>query len=354
MTDTTAEAAGKAAEPAVMVTASRHFPEWLARTGASLAFTTYQAGKLFLIGQQPDGRLSIFERTLERCMGLAAHGDGFWLSTIFQLWRFGDVLGPGVRHEGYDRLYGPRLSYVTGDLDIHDIGITADGTPVFVNTAFSCLARPSAEYSFEPVWTPPFVSRLAPEDRCHLNGLAMRDGAPAYVTALSRSDVADGWRERRADGGVLVDVASGEIVLSGLSMPHSPRWRDGRLWLLNSGTGEFGWADLDAGRFEPVAFCPGYARGLAFVDGHAVIGLSRSGKNRTFQGLPLDERLKDKDAEARAGLLVVDLATGDAPHWLRIEGLVEELYDVAVLPGVRRPSLIGFKTDEVRRTLRLP
>jgi uncharacterized protein (TIGR03032 family) len=188
-----------------------------------------------------------------------------------------------------------------------------------------------------------------------LNGLALKDGRPAHVTAVSRSDVADGWRDRRTGGGVLVDVAANEVVLEGLSMPHSPRWHDagdgGRLWLLDSGTGWFGDADLGRGQFERVTFCPDYSRGLAFHGPFAAIGLSKPRENRTFTGLPLNEELVRRDAEARCGLMVVDLRTGDAVHWLRIEGVVEELYDVAVLPGVRRPMAIGLKTDEIRRTI---
>src|SRR5262249_12549346 len=173
-------------------------------------------------------------------------------------------------------------------------------------------------------------------DRCHLNGLAMDGARPAYVSAVSRSDVADGWRERRRDGGVVIDVASGEIVASGLSMPHSPRLYDGRLWLLNSGTGEFGTIDPKSGAFTPVAFCAGYARGLAFAGRHAVIGLSRPRRNQTFEGLALDERLSAKDAVARCGLQVVDIDTGNAVEWLRFEHTIGELYDVAVIPDVRQ------------------
>ena len=130
-------------------------------------------------------------------------------------------------------------------------------------------------------------------------------------------------------------------MLAGLSMPHSPRWHQGRLWLLDSGRG----------RFEPVAFCPGYARGLALHGDFAVVGLSKPRHNRTFSGLELDEALRARDAEPRCGLLVIDLRRGDIVHSLRLEGVVEELYDVAVLPGARRPMALGLKTDEVRRTL---
>ncbi len=284
-------------------------------------------------------------------MGLWGSAQTLFLSTLFQLWRLDNALPPGERHQGYDRLYVPRVACTTGDLDIHDIALDGSGRVVFVNTLFSCLATVSETHSFAPLWQPPFISRLAAEDRCHLNGLALEAGRPAWVSAVSRSDVAGGWRDRRGDGGVVVDVGSGEVVLEGLSMPHSPRCHDGRLWLLESGTGWLGCADLARGRLERVAFCPGYARGLACHGDFAVIGLSRPRESRTFGGLALDQELLRHDAEPRCGLLVVDLRSGDAVHWLRIEGVVEELYDVALLPGVRRPMALGLKTDEIRRMI---
>lgn len=173
------------------------------------------------------------------------------------------------------------------------------------------------------------------------------------MTSVSQSDVADGWRDQRADGGCVVDVESNEVIATGLSMPHSPRWYRERLWLLNSGTGFLGTLDTGSGLFEEVAFCPGYLRGLSFVGDFAVVALSGLRQNRTFSGLPLDDNLAARQAEPRCGLQVIDLRTGDSVHWLRIEGIVEELYDVIALPGVRRPQALGFKTDEIRRTLRV-
>jgi uncharacterized protein (TIGR03032 family) len=347
-------------KPLLEIQVSRQFTAWLAETGIGLAFTTYQTGKLFLLGLQPDGRLSVFERTFNRAMGLAAHespqgGRQLYLSTLYQLWRFDDALEPGRTHHGYDRLYVPQLAWTTGDLDVHDVGVLADGRPVFVNTLFSCLATPDEATSFRPLWRPPFVSRLAAEDRCHLNGMAMADGRPAYVTAVARSDVADGWRDRRSDGGVVVEVGTGEVVMQGLAMPHSPRLHDPgtgtKLWLLDSGTGRFGHADPATGALVPVTFCPGYARGLACHGRFAVIGLSRPRDNKTFAGLPLDAALEKRGAVARSGLLVVDLLTGDVVHWLRLDGIVEELYDVAILADTHRPMALGLKTDEIRRTI---
>ena len=345
---------GKPQEEKFLLTTSRRFPQWLASTNSAIAFTTYQAGKLFLLGVTAGGDLAVSERTFARSMGLAVSGDGrtLALATQYQIFRFDNVVPAGqASADGIDAVYAPHAAWVTGDLDTHDVAFAADGRPLFVNTMFSCIASVSDGHSFRPVWKPAFISRLAPEDRCHLNGMAVADGRPRYVSAVSRSDVADGWRDRRVDGGILVDVDSQEIVVAGLSMPHSPRLHGGRLWLVNSGTGEFGFADLRSGRFEPIAFCPGYARGMAFVGAHAVVGLSLARDDRTFSGLPLHAALQARDAAPRCGLAVFDLQRGEMVEWVRIEGVVRELYDVAVLPAVRRPSLIGFKTDEVRYVL---
>lgn len=274
-----------------------------------------------------------------------------YVSSLHQLWRFENSLEQGQNYQGYDRLYVPQLGYTTGDLDIHDIALDGDGQINFINTLFSCLATVSETHSFIPLWQPKFISKLAAEDRCHLNGLAMDNGKPKYVTAVSQTDVNDGWRDHRESGGVVIDVESNEIVASGLSMPHSPRLYQNKLWLLDSGSGFFGTIDLKKGKFEPVTFCPGYARGLNFIGDYAVIGLSLCRENRTFSGLSLDENLKQRKSKARCGLQVIDLKSGDAVHTLRIEGVVKELYDVAILPGVQRPMALGFKTEEINRMI---
>ena len=191
--------------PILEITASRQFTSWLAEQYISLVVTTYQLGKVFLIGLQNDGKLSIFERTFERSMGLFAQKNTLYMSSLYQLWRFENALETGQNHQGYDALYLPQVSYITGDLDIHDIAQTEASQLIFVNTLFSCLATVSETHSFIPIWQPPFISKLAAEDRCHLNGLAIKDGKPKYVTAVSQSDVAEGWRDYRVDGGCVID-----------------------------------------------------------------------------------------------------------------------------------------------------
>jgi uncharacterized protein (TIGR03032 family) len=335
---------------------SARFFDWLASVDACLSLTTYQAGRLFFIGRKADGGVRAHERLIEQCQGLWTDGQTLWTSGRYMLWRFENVLRNGeVTPTGADRKFVPVEGRVIGGIDTHDIGVgDVDGArqrPIFVNTLYCCLATISETASFRPLWRPSFLSALVPEDRCHLNGLAMDGARPAFVSAVSRSDVADGWRDRRHDGGIVIDVASNEIVASGFSMPHSPRLYDGKLWLLNSGAGELGVVDPVDGTFTPVCFCPGYARGLAFIGRYAVIGLSRPRRGQAFAGLALDGRLSEKDAVARCGIVIVDIDSGNAVEWLRFEHTIDELYDVAALPRVRAAEAIGFKSDDVQREI---
>ena len=334
--------------PHFAMTGSRLFSAWLKGQNLSIAFTTYQAGKLFLIGSQADGQLSVFERTFDRCMGLGVGQGRFWMSSLYQLWRFENFLDPGEQQGGYDATFVPVAGHTTGDIDVHDIHVQADGSPLFVATRFNCLATLSDTGSFTEVWRPPFIDRLAAEDRCHLNGMAADETGARYVSCVGRSNVVEGWREHRRDGGVVLDVASGEPVVTGLSMPHSPRLHQGKLWLLQTGTGEFGEVDIDSGQFNPICFLPGFARGLSFVGDYAVIGLSRPRENRTFEGLKLNERLEQEGVSPKCAICVVNLKTGDVEHRLEMEGIVQELYDVALLPGLTRPKALGFRNDEIR------
>jgi uncharacterized protein (TIGR03032 family) len=316
------------------------------RHNVSLAFTSYQSGRLYLVGVDGNGAVSFHERFLARAMGLWSDSQRFLVSTIFQLWRFENVLKPGETIDGADKHYVPRVAHTTGDIDIHEIGVMTDGRIVFVNTAYSCLATLSQTHSFKPYWVPPFISKLAPEDRCHLNGLGMRDGEPRYVTTVSRADVVNGWKERRAEGGCIIDIRDNRVVTEKLSMPHSPRWIDGKLWVLNSGTGYIGTVDDATGAFEPRAFLPGFMRGCAFHNGFAIVGLSLP-RNGNFQGLQLDSELKMRDATPWCGVQIMEVRTGDVVQWIRLEGPVSELFDVAVIPGVRKPTATGFLNTDI-------
>ena len=350
-----ADPVGPPPQPAVSYSVSSGLVSWLASERVSLAVSSYQSGKFYLLGANPRGGLMVHERFFRKAMGLAQPRPGtLLLASLFQVIRFENVLDPGQRaNDIYDACFVPRMMWTTGALDTHDVGLLENGAPVFVATGWNCLATISERHSFREYWRPPFISSLVEEDRCHLNGMAMGEGdeagTPRFVTAVSRSDTIDGWRDRRASGGVVIDVASGAIVAEGLSMPHSPRLAGGRLYVLNSGTGELGWINLEkppAQAFTPVAFCPGFVRGLSIRSGKAVVGLSKP-RHQRFEGLTLDQALRDRDSEPWCGVQIVDLASGKVDHWFRIDGQIGELYDVAVAEGTTCPMAMGFANDDV-------
>jgi uncharacterized protein (TIGR03032 family) len=342
------------AEKNIEFIGSRHFTSWMAGQGVSLAFTTRHASKLFMIGLSAEGEFTVSERTIDYCMGIASAGRSLYVASKWQIWRFENALGAGERAEGFDAVYVPKASHVTGDIDCHEMAVDGDGRLVFVNTLFNCLAYLSRDYSFHPAWKPDFISGYVPEDRCHLNGVAIQDGRPAYVTAVSGSDTADGWRDHRKGGGVVIDVRSNEVVCEGLSVPHSPRMHSKTLWVQDSGTGYLGRVDLKSGKFEPVTLCPGFLRGMTIVGNFAVACISKGREGHTFGDLDLEKNLKDRETDARCGMVVIELTSGNILHWFRLEGVVEELFGVAALPGVTNPRAVGFKTDEIARTIILP
>jgi len=327
---------------------SRSLAGWLAQNRLSLAITSYQSGRIYLVGSDAKGRVSFFERIFERAMGVIGNAQRIYLGGLYQLWRFENVLRSNeVIHGQYDKCYVPRNAQTIGDVDIHELGIRKNGRVVFVNTKYSCLAELDPTHSFKAIWKPTFISKLAPEDRCHLNGLAMVDGEPKYVTAVCKSDTVDGWRERRSDGGIVIDVSTDEIVCEGLSMPHSPRWHDGKLWLLNAGTGYLGWVDFEKKAFVPHAFVPGFARGLSIIGNVAAVGLSKP-RNQRFEGLQLDEELKKRDSEPWCGVQIISLTNGDVLNWIRLDGDITEIFDISFLPNVKNPMMIGLRTAEIR------
>ena len=329
---------------------STQLPELLERARCSLLVSTYQAGQVVAVGVA-EGEVNLAFRRFDRAMGIAVGADEVAIGGRDQVWLLRDYAGLAGRlppRGRFDRCWLPRTSYVTGPIACHEVvwGTTAAGEPDLwvVNTRFSCLAGLDDRHSFVPRWRPPFVSALANEDRCHLNGVAMRDGSPAYVTVMARSDEAGGWRADRNQTGTVLDVASGEVVTTGLAMPHSPRWYDGSLLVLNSGYGRLERVDLASGQRDVVAVLPGYARGLAVHGGLAFVGLSKIRETAVFGGSPIaayhDQLL--------CGVGVIDLRTGATVATLQFDNGVEEIFDVQVVPGARCPTLgSSADSDEV-------
>jgi uncharacterized protein (TIGR03032 family) len=332
-------------------TQSDSFVAVLKQLAASLLVTTYQANKLLIV-REAQGGLSTLVRTFDQPMGVAVDGRRLALGTRNQIWLLRNApdiaprIGPAGLHDG---CFLPRSSHVTGDIRGHEIAWAGDELWI-VNTRFSCLCTLDPDYSFVPRWRPPFISVLAAEDRCHLNGLAMVDAKPKYVSALGETDRGSGWRADKAKGGCLIDVPSREVVARGLSMPHSPRLHEGRLYLLESGTGRLLQVDTVTGRGETVAELAGFTRGLAIHGPYAFIGLSKIRETNTFGGLPIAERLE----ELKCGVAVVDLRRGQVVGLLEFQTAVEEIFAVEVLPGVRFPEVLGFQQETIQHTFIVP
>ncbi|MCA9127266.1 MAG: TIGR03032 family protein [Planctomycetales bacterium] len=329
-----------------------NFPDLLRHFNMSLAVTTYQAGQMIFL--RPDGdTLNTHFRTLDRPMGLAYHqghlaiGCGAQIFECFNVPAVAHKLPPEGRH---DACFMPRRSHLTGDIDIHEMVLSKDDKLWFVNTSFSCLCNLDLRSSFFPVWYPPFITQLVPEDRCHLNGLALVDGQPQFVTALGISNHADGWRENKNGGGVVIDITTDQIVLDGLSMPHSPRWYRDRLWLLESGQGSFGWVDQPAGKYQKLCDLPGYTRGLDFVGPLAFVGLSQVRESDVFGGVPLANRLSQR----LCGIYVVNIESGDVVAFLHFTGDVQEVFAVQTLPDMLYPEFINEDNEWLRHTYVLP
>jgi uncharacterized protein (TIGR03032 family) len=317
---------------------SRASPPLLNQLGVSLLVSTYQAGKVVAVGVAQD-ELTLSYHNFERAMGLAVKPDSIAVGARAQLWflRAAPDLAarvePAARH---DACFLTRSSHFTGEIQAHELAWAGDELWL-VNTAFGCLCTLDGRHSFVPRWRPPFLTALAAEDRCHLNGLAMADGAPKYVTALAETDTPQGWRANKATSGCLIDVASGQTVARGFAMPHSPRVHGGRVWMLHSGAGQLVLVDPRSGKAETVAELPGYTRGLALYDRFAFVGLSKIRETSTFGGMPIAERRP----ELKCGVGVVDLTTGRLTAHLEFVTGVEEIFDVQVVPGARCPALSG-------------
>lgn len=330
--------------PPLRSTHTSNFSALLQELGVSLLVTTYQAGKLVML--RPDGdRLNTHFRGFSQPMGLAVDGDRLAIGTALEIWEYHNA--PAIARQlepagSHDACFLPRSSVCTGDIQIHEMAwANSQGNDPelwFVNTRFSCLCTRSPLHSFVPRWKPPFISALAPEDRCHLNGLCVMDGRPAFVTALGTTDTPSGWRANKKSGGVILDVASGDAVARGLSMPHSPRWHNGRLWVLDSGSGGFGCVDPVTGEYQEVTVLPGFTRGLDFCGPLAFIGLSQVRESAVFSGIAIAERPL---AERCCGVWVVNILTGETVAFVKFQDALQEIFAVQVLPGMQHPDLVN-------------
>lgn len=302
--------------------------EFLKQLRSTIVMSTYQAGKLILIGSH-ENKLDLHYREFPRPMGMVYDKGRLWAGLGHGIWQFSNYAGAASKIDSeqiYDACYLPQNIHFTADIDIHEMEVCNEQL-YFVNTKFSCLCINDSTSSFKPIWKPPFISLLQPIDKCHLNGFCTRDGEPRYVTALGTSDEPLGWRATKVDGGILMDITTNTILAKGLSMPHSPRWHQDKLWLLESGKGALSYYDFKKKKVIGVATLPGFTRGLQFVGDFAFIGLSKVRESVTFSGLPITKLPKRV-----AGVWVVNVKTGKIVSFIEFTDGIDEVFAVSVLP----------------------
>lgn len=329
-------AGGSRSSQQTVLTVSPGSVEWLRRHDVSLAFTSYHSGQLFLAGVHPNGTMSIHQQSFGRATGLCWQQGRLWIATDRAIYRLEDTFAPGASAaDVFDACLVPRTAFFTGDIATGELAADSDGRLVFVAARYGCLGIPDERHAFRRRWRPPSA------DGWHLTGLAMANDGTAYVTAFASGD-----EGAAARGGVLYDVATSQVVVEGLSLPHSPRVCGDALFVIESGRGRLLSYDLASGEGRQVALLPGFARGLALYDGFALVTLSRS-----YEAASLDEELARRGVEPWCGIVIIDIASGDAVEWIRLDGAVAEMFDIVVLPGVTCPSAIGPFTNEQLETI---
>jgi len=344
---TTASASSSDAERlsvAVSYEHSQSLPALLERLDLSFLLSTYQAGRVVSVGSHKDELRLGFSR-FDQAMGLSRTPIGIAVGSRDAIWTLpaSREIAPSIKPKGeHDIAFLARSCHQSGPVMGHDLA-WGNGRLWLVNTLFNGLVTIEGNWSFVPQWQPPFISDWAAGDRCHLNGLALKeDGSgPAYVTVLGETDIENGWRDNKASGGCLIHVPSGEVVLRGLSMPHSPRLYKNQLYLLDSGHGALLRVDPLSGERSTVAHLPGFTRGLDCFAGYAFVGLSQIRETAVFGGLPISERQQ----ELKCGLAVVNLSNGSVDGLLWFKTGIQEAFAVAVLPGWRNPAVIGPDTS---------
>jgi uncharacterized protein (TIGR03032 family) len=310
----------------------------LAQLKTTLLISTYRTGFLIAFSHQK-GRVIPSFHILDRPMGMAVKDNGVAVATKNKVWFFLPAPDLALKIDppgDYDACFLARYSHFTSDVLCHEIAWVGKDLWL-INTLFSCLCCLHSSYHFAPRWRPPFVSATVPEDRCHLNGLAVEDGQPRYVTAMAETDSREGWREVKKTGGCVIDVATSTTVVRGMTMPHSPRLSQGKLYVLNSGHGGLEVVNPTTGQRDVVCKLPGYTRGLVIAGSLAFVGLSKVRVTSDWEGVPIAEH----PDQLKCGVWVVDLDKGVVVGTFEFLSGVDELFDVQLMPGVSFPFLSG-------------
>jgi len=323
----------------------RYFLSWLNDIKHAFFLSSYKTAQVYSFGYlhnpEEQQKLSLWITSFNRPMGMHCDEKDMWISSSGNLWKYQNQ---GKSVDGnfgeFDATYSPRFSYFGSDIDSHDICVDVDGNPYYCSATFSCICVPSTTHGFKVWWKPPWITKIASEDRCHLNGICSRDGKPRYVTSACQGNVTNAWRENRIGKGIVYDIFEDRVVCSGLTMPHSPRWHNGKLWVLEAGTGWIGEVDFETGKLIKRAWIPGFLRGICFVrDEFIVVGSSDDRYEKSFSELPLGDEMKKNGVSAKCGIFVFDLKTMNQVHHLTFGGGITEIYDVCSAPNIKRPKI---------------
>ena len=152
-------------------------------------------------------------------------------------------------------------------------------------------------------------------------------------------------------GGVVIDVPSGQAIVRGLSMPHSPRWHQGKLWVLESGNGGFGTVDERSGTYQEICRLPGFSRGLDFAGPYAFIGLSQVRESATFSGIAIAEM---KQEDRCCGVWVVDTRNGQIVGFVKFTDAVQEVFAVQVMADMLWPDVLSEDAKRIAESYELP
>lgn len=321
-------------------TYSQNIVELLKQMNATIVLSTYQTNKIMLIGQE-NNQFDIRYKHFPRPMGMCKKDGRIYAGLGHGIYQFSNFSGVAQTLEGgnFDACYLPQNIHFTGDIDIHEMEYSQDEL-YFINTKFSCLCIKNPNSSFKPLWKPPFISLLQPVDKCHLNGFCTRDNEPRYVTMLGKTDEPLGWRENKANGGLLMDIKTNEILVDGLSMPHSPRWHNEKLYVLESGKGAISQYDFDKKELVEISRVPGFTRGLDIIGNLAFIGVSKVRESATFSGLEITKLPKRV-----SGVWIVDLTNGKIVSFVEFTSGLDEVFAITVLPH-KKMEMLDFSSEQ--------
>ena len=330
-------------------------PQLLMHLNCSIAISTYQAGKVVFISAKDENNLIQLPRNFEKAMGIAEDHQKDKIAIackdeiiVFRNSKDLAKFYPNAPNK-YDALYLPRNTFHTGAIDIHDLNFGSSGDLYAVNTLFSSIVKIDDNYNFTPFWTPPFIDKVTAEDRCHLNGMAMKNGRPKYATAFNNGNKPQSWRDKVTSSGIIMDIERNIIINEGLAMPHTPRIFNNELYVLLSANGELAKINTDNGTHEVIIKINGFVRGMSLHKDYLFIGISKLRKNSsTFSKLPFAEKANE------AGLVVVHLPTKSIAGKLTYLTSLDEIYDVHVLADKIRPNILNTLTDDHKKGLMIP